>query len=60
MQGREVPPSYFQLIINSCAKLYDYACVGAYSKHLKAPRDPILIDPIFKREAIIQANANSQ
>jgi tetratricopeptide (TPR) repeat protein len=60
MQGRNVPPSYFQLVISSCVKLSDDACVAAYSKQLNAPHGPILIDPIFKRDALIQANANSQ
>lgn len=58
MQGRDVPPSYFQLVIGSCVKLSDYACVAAYSKQLK--RGPLLIDPIFKRDATFQADANSQ
>jgi tetratricopeptide (TPR) repeat protein len=60
MQGRGVPPSYFQLVISSCVKLYDYACVAAYSKQLNPPRGPLLIDPIFKRDAVFQANAGSQ
>ena len=58
MQGRDVPPAYFQLVISSCVKLYDDACVAAYSRQLK--RGPLLIDPIFKRDATFEANTNSQ
>jgi tetratricopeptide (TPR) repeat protein len=29
IQGRDVPPSYFQLIIGSCVRLHDSACVIA-------------------------------
>jgi tetratricopeptide (TPR) repeat protein len=63
MQGRDVPQSYFQLVISSCGKLSDDACVAAYSRNSRrpgAPRGPLLIDPIFKRDAAFQANANSQ
>jgi tetratricopeptide (TPR) repeat protein len=58
MQGRDVPPSYFQLVIGSCVQLFDSACVAAYSRQLK--RGPLLIDPIFKRDATFEANAKSQ
>jgi hypothetical protein len=59
MQGRDVPPSYFQLILSSCIKLHDSACVTAYSKRLNGSRDPILIDPKLNHDAMLQANASS-
>jgi tetratricopeptide (TPR) repeat protein len=59
-QGRDVPRSYFQLASSSCIKLHDSACVTAYSKRLGGPSDPILIDPIFTRGAILNANAGSR
>jgi hypothetical protein len=59
-QERDVPRSYCQLILNSCIKLHDSACVTAYSKRLNGPRDPILIDPITSRDSILNANAGSR
>jgi tetratricopeptide (TPR) repeat protein len=59
-QARDVPRSYFQLALSSCIKLHDSACATAYSKRLGGPRDPILIDPIFTRGAILNANAGSR
>jgi hypothetical protein len=58
-QGRDVPPSYFQLIISSCDKLHNSACVTAYSKRLNGPRGPILIDPELNHGAMLHANASS-
>jgi hypothetical protein len=55
-----VPRSYFQLALSSCIKLHDSACVTGYSKRLDGPRDPILIDPISGRGAILNANAGSR
>jgi tetratricopeptide (TPR) repeat protein len=59
IQGRDVPPAYFQLIISSCTKLHDSACVTAYSKRLNGSRDPILIDPKLNHDAMLQAYASS-
>jgi hypothetical protein len=59
LQGRDVPPSYFQLIISSCLRLHDSACVTTYSKRLNGPRDPILIDPKLNHDAMLQANTSS-
>jgi hypothetical protein len=60
MQERYVPKPYLQLVLSSCIKLHDSACVSAYSKRLNGPRDPILIDPTFNRDAILHANAGSR
>ena len=62
-QGRDVPRQYIQLIVSSCTKLQDSACVTAYDKRLnapRAPRQPILIDPEVKHDPTLQANAGSQ
>ena len=56
-QQRDVPRSYFQLALSSCIKLHDSACVTAYSKRLNGPRDPILLDPMSGRDAILNAKA---
>ena len=58
-QERDVPKSYFQLVLSSCIKLDDRACVTAYSKGLNGPRDPILIDPIFDRRSVCSYAARS-
>ena len=61
-QGRDVPRQYIQLIVSSCVKLQDSACVTAYDKRLngpRAPRQPILIDPELKHDATVQANASN-
>jgi tetratricopeptide (TPR) repeat protein len=59
-QGRDVPQQYFQLIVSSCVKLQDSACVTAYSKRLNRPRPPILIDPKLKHDVMFQASTVSQ
>ena len=65
-QGRDVPQQHLQLIVGSCFRLQDSACVTTYYKRLNAPkgldtpRHPILIDPELKHDAMFQANASSQ
>ena len=59
-QHRNVPRSYFVLVRSSCLELHDSACVTAYSRRLNGPREPILIDPTFNRDAIFQANAGGE
>jgi tetratricopeptide (TPR) repeat protein len=60
VQHRNVPRPYVALVISSCLELHDSACVTAYSRRLNGPREPILIDPIFGRDAMLQANAGSE
>jgi len=59
-QRRDVPQSYLQLVMSSCVKLHDSACVTAYSRRLNGPRDRLLIDPIFNRDAILHRDAGNQ
>jgi len=63
-QGRDVPRQYIQLIISSCTRLQDSACVTTNSRRLNAPgnapRQPQLIDPELKHDPTLQANAKSQ
>ena len=65
-QGRDVPQQYLQLIVSSCTRLQDNACVTTNSRRLNAPgspnapRKPLLIDPELKHDPTLQANAGGQ